>query len=228
MKPISRIATAAVVVGLGFPTIGCVHTDKHPHEGPIEARYNNVVDRCWPERYAYHARENVIAPFAIQATNGAILDQTVWTWMFEPNSAKLNPAGLEKLDYLARHRPHPDSRIFLQTSRDVNYDAGNPEKYSARRRELDEKRGQAILQYLAASNPGRSLNFEVQVIDPSDPSLSSNLASVATRGLPRQYRSTLTGGMGGGQGAGGGGAGGLAIQGAGGGSGGGGVGPLGQ
>lgn len=226
MNRMLKIAAAVTGVGAGLPVVGCVHTDAHPHQGPVEAHYDNLVDRCWPTRYSYHARQNVLAPFAVQVTNAAILDQTIWMWMFEPGTATLNPAGLEKLDYLVRRRPHPDGRIFLQTSVDLIYDAKDPAKFVSDREKLDKQRGQAVLDYLAARTAGRPMHFEVQVIDATDPALSSNLASAATRGLTRQYQSGILGvgaggggfaGGGSGGGAGGGGFGGSgAITGAGG------------
>ena len=140
----------------------------------------------------------MVAPFAAQVANGAILDQTVWNYMFKDGTADLNPAGYEKLDYLARRRPAPDGRVFLQTAQNVVYDEARPEKFVDDRQALDEKRGQAVLKYMAARTAGRPLTFEVQVIDPADPALNSNLASAATRGLPFQYRSGVIGGIGGG------------------------------
>ena len=193
-RMLRMVAVTAVV---GMPAVGCMHSSPFPHQGPVEAHYDNLVDRCWPNRYAHHARENVIAPFATQVTNGAILDQTIWNYMFDGETDKLNPAGLEKLDYLARRRPAPDSRIFLQSAQNVAYDPAHPEKFADGRQTLDEKRGQSVLKYMAARTAGRPLTFEVQVIDPADPSLNSNLASSATRGLPQQYRSGVTGGAGG-------------------------------
>lgn len=191
-----RIAAAVTTVGVGLQSLGCMHSSAHPHQGPIEAHYNNLVDRCWPTNYSNMAQHNVLAPFAIQATNAHILDQTVWPWMFEPGSAKLNPAGLAKLDYLVQRRPAPDGRVFLQTASDTIYNAAEPAKYVAEREKLDAQRGQAVLDYLAARTANRPLHFEIQVVDAPDPAIPSVLASNASRSMIRLYTARM-GGMGG-------------------------------
>ncbi|MCZ2341174.1 MAG: hypothetical protein LC104_05180 [Bacteroidales bacterium] len=221
MLHIVRIAAAVTTVGVGLQSIGCMHSEKHPHQGPIEAHYDNLVDRCWPTNYSNMAQHNVLAPFAIQATNAHILDQTVWPWMFEPGTARLNPAGISKLDYLVQRRPAPDGRVFLQTASDTIYNPAEPAKYVAEREKLDAQRGQAVLDYFAARTAGRPLHFEIQVIDAPDPAIPSVLASNASRGLVRMYRSTIlgmggAGGMGGGGGGMGGGGGGMGGGGGGG------------
>ena len=60
-------------------------------------------------------------PLLAQAMNGAIIDNTVWNYHFEPATDKLTPAGLEKIDYLVRRRPGPETHLFVQTARDLAY-----------------------------------------------------------------------------------------------------------
>ena len=68
-------------------------------------RYRNLVDPCYPERYEYAARNEVIAAFTPQVHNGHFLDQTVWNYQFEPGTDRLTPGGMDHLMYLARRRP---------------------------------------------------------------------------------------------------------------------------
>ena len=55
---------------------------------------------------------------------------------------------MDKLDQIARRRPHPDPRVFLQTARDMAYDAGKPEDTRPSGTELDTKRVAAVQKYL--------------------------------------------------------------------------------
>src|SRR5262249_8143750 len=101
-----------------------------------------LADPCWPERYAYQARQEVYAASGPQVRNGHVLDQTVWNFHFETGSDKLHPAGIEHLNYLIRRRPHADTAIFVQTAGpgDVAYDPASPEKFVERRADLDVRR----------------------------------------------------------------------------------------
>jgi hypothetical protein len=128
-------------------------------------------DPCWPDRYSNESRAAVVANFQPQVENGHVLDQTLWNTHFEWGTDKLNGGGMDKLDQLARRRPHPDQRLFLQTARDVSYDAGKPEDYSAKRQELDTKRVTAVQKYLSATLAGRQVSFDVQVHDPAVPGI---------------------------------------------------------
>ncbi len=214
MNGFQRLASLATVAVGGFGAIGC--------NGVAEERYKNLVDPCWPERYSTTARAETLAPFQAMAQNGVYLDQTIWNYHFEQGGEKLTAAGLEKLDYLTRRRPAPDSRVFLQTARDMGYEATAPEKYAENRRELDIKRANALQKYLAAQTASRPVAFEVQVIDAADPGFGAQYVGNALRNLPQQYQSGIVGQGGGGGG--GGGQGGGGQGGGGGGQGGGGQG----
>jgi hypothetical protein len=126
------------------------------------------VDPCYPERYTYVARQEVVSAFAPQVQNGHILDQTIWNYHFEPGKDDLNIGGRDHLDGLMRRRPHPDARIYLATARDIGFDPLNPDKFVEFRRELDDKRAAAIQKYMTAQTAGRPMQFEVVVHDPSD------------------------------------------------------------
>src|SRR5688572_8563886 len=74
--------------------------------------YRQLVDPCWPERYNYTSRHSVNDTFGAQAHNGHVLDQTIWSYMFEVDvdlekktnkpTDRLSPAGQEHLKYLVR------------------------------------------------------------------------------------------------------------------------------
>jgi hypothetical protein len=124
------------------------------------------VDPCYPERYNYVARQEVISGFAPQVQNGHILDQTVFNYQFEQGSDKLTEGGRDQIDTLVRRRPFPDPRIFLATARDFNYDPANPEAYDRVRRDLDNRRSVALQKYLSAQTAGRPTAFEIVLHDP--------------------------------------------------------------
>src|SRR5262249_6068850 len=120
------------------------------------------------ERYNAMAREEVVASFAPQVENGHVLDQTVWNYHFEAGKDVLTAGGRDHLVYLARRRPVPDPRIFLQTAYDVNYDPTAPEKYTNARNDLDTRRIQAVQKFLNAQVAGRPMAFDVTVHDPGE------------------------------------------------------------
>lgn len=153
--------------------------------------YNNLVDPCYPQRYNFAARREVCAALAPQVQNGHVLDQTMWTWYFDPveegKPAQLNPAGKEHLTYLLRRRPAPDPVIYLATATD-------PEG----RADIDNKRIQAIENYIAAETAGRSLNFQIVVHNPAEPSVANNAAEKSVIGMNASYTGALTTGASGG------------------------------
>ena len=152
-----RVALA----GLCASGVGCMGGDK----------LQNCYDPCWPQRYTNEARGSVQASFAPQVNNGRILDQTVWNRHFEPGTDELNLSGRDKLDQIARRRPTPDGRVFMQTSRDVPYDSKDPDKYVNTVRELNERRKIAIAKYMNVQLAGRPAPLDIVVHDPSEPGL---------------------------------------------------------
>ena len=160
----ARMLLSAAFVAGGLMTAGCASTaDTQLHGDP-----------CWPDRYANESRAAVVASFQPQVENGHILDQTIWNMHFDYGTEKLTGAGMDKLDQLARKRPHPDARLYMQTARDVGYDPEKPGDYANKRVELDSKRVAAIQKYLKASLTGRESTFDVQVHDPVYPGIDVN------------------------------------------------------
>ncbi len=184
-------AAALLAAALALPAaVGCAN-------GPgVQARTGNFYDPCWPERYSQQAREAVLNPFDTQVNNARIIDQTVWNYHFEPGTAVLNGNGRQKLDYVARRLPVPDADVYFQTARDLAYDPAAPEKLVVARTALDAKRADAILAYLAAQPNGATAKYSVQGIDAFDPGVNSAGPAQSVRGLPLQYRSTLSGAVG--------------------------------
>src|SRR6516225_3928207 len=118
--------------------------------------------------YDYTARKNVKQCFGPKVQNGHILDQTIWNYDFEPGTANLTEGGKAHLTYLARRRPVVDTTVFLQVAHDISYDPAAPDKYSAERNELDNKRTKAIQDYLSAETAGRSVAFNIVRHDPAE------------------------------------------------------------
>lgn len=183
--------TKALLAGsacLAATAVGCV-------------TYRDLVDPCYPQRYNYQARQETLAAFAPQVENGHILDQTVWNYHFEANTAKLTVGGQQHLNYLARRRPAPDPMVYVQTAQDVTYDPAAPEKLAASRNKLDSERVQAVERYLKAQTEGRGLTFQVAVHDPNEVGVPAAGQAAA---IGKMYTS-MTGSLGGGGGGGGGG-----------------------
>jgi hypothetical protein len=210
MKGFITKTLAGVALTGGFTSGGCYH-------------YQKVVDPCWPERYEYKARQEVISAFAPQVQNGHILDQTVYNNQFEPGTDRLTDSGRDQLDVLVRRRPGPDPRIFLATARDIAFDPNNPEGLVEVRRDLDNRRAIAIQKYVGAQTAGRPMQYEIVVHDPmpvtehaDSANRSSQLNHNSTIGSFIGGSSATTASSTGGSGTGGGGAGTVAVSGPGG------------
>lgn len=202
MKKFVRAASfAALVVGSAV-SVGCTGVPGgNLSNGPgIQSRYNKVVDPCPQERYKVSARDNVVQPFDAMANNANNLDVTVWNTHFEAGKENLNAAGLRKIDYIARRLPSPVSKVWIQTARDLPYDAANPQKVVNLRTELDAKRCQAVLAYLSAQPNGQAMHYDVQAHDAVDPAMPTQGPTNAYRGLAAQFGSSVGGtGIGGAQ-----------------------------
>lgn len=188
MNRFVRAASAAAV--LGFGALGCTTSGGKT----CGDRYRDYVDTSWPERYNSVARQEVVAPFATQVNNGHVLNQTMYNWYFEPGTDKLNDAGLQKLDSLARTRPGVDTRLYLQTARDLPATPESIPNLAAHRTELDARRAAMIQKYMAAQ-PGAPA-VEVSIHDPSVPSIAAEFGGAAYRGMSVGYRGGLTGAAG--------------------------------
>ncbi len=208
---VAKAATAATLVGSLSSSGGCYH-------------YQRVVDPCWPQRYNYTSRREVISAFAPQVQNGHTLDQTLFNYHFIEGSGELTDGGRDALDTIMRRRPAPDPRVFIATARDLGYDPKDPDKLVANRRELDDKRAASVQTYLAAQTAGRPVQWEIVVHDPMP---VSDHADPVNRSI-RLYHNASIGSLFGGSsattasstGASGGGAGGSTAGGGGGGGGG--------
>lgn len=138
---------------------------------------DRCVDPCYPTRYGFMARQSVNAAMAPQVQNGHVLDQTIWNYYFEAGSDKLTTGGMERLAYIARRRPYPDTVLYLQTAQDLVYDHTAPEKMVETRQTLDGKRLASAQAYLTAQTAGRPIAFHIVIHDPSVPSVASAAAN---------------------------------------------------
>lgn len=204
-RTLKTLATASMAIA-AVSSVGCA-MNRADRPG-LEDRYHNVVDPCWPQRYNSVARDEVLAPFAAQATNGEIIAHTLWNYHFENGSDKLTPAGVEALDVIIHKRPAPDGNVYLQTSRDIPYDQDKADKFKSDRAALDNKRIASIQKYLSVQSAAKGTNFNVTLVDPSDPAFYARYPVNAITQLPSRYVPTLGGGAGGGGSGGGGGGGG--------------------
>ena len=165
---------------------------------------DELYDPCYPQRYECAAKHEVQAAFGPEVCNGHVLDQTIWNTHFETGTDRLTPGGMDHLAYIARRRPAPDAKVYLQTAEDIAYDPGVPNHFVEARNELDRKRVEAVQRYLAAQTEGRPLAFEVVVHDPAEVGISAIPANLAiqqmytgTRGnLPVTAGASATGGGG--------------------------------
>jgi hypothetical protein len=198
MTKFIRAASAAAILTSGLCSAGCV-TGGHGGGSTIGDHARKYHDPCYPERYNHAARQAVLAPFAQQVHNGNVLHQTIYTYQFEDGSDKLTPAGMAKLDSIARARP-VDPKLFIQAATDLPLTDANAGKIVELRSELDAKRAASIQKYLASVPTYGPVNYEIHVHNPATPGISAEAAAGAYRGSLQDY----SGGIGGGGGAGGG------------------------
>lgn len=203
-----RAATVALLMAGGLGSAGCAHKTGSGCGGAgcdgsgdgsrtsLGDKLRNAYDTSWPDRYNFAARQATIAPFAQQATNGHFLEQTIWNWHFEPGSEKLNTAGMEKLNSIARQTPAPDPKLYVQTARDLLLTQDNADKIVALREDLTAKRAASIQRYMA-TQPGVRVNYEVAVHDAPVPGIYAPFAAGSFRSQLRGYSGGLSGGAGG-------------------------------
>ena len=135
----------------------------------------------------------MVAPFAQQVQNGHFLNQTIWNYYFETGTDKLTPAGMEKLDSLARVRPGPDPRLYVQTARDLLVTADNPDKIVAAAHRPGREAGGGHPE-VPGTHPtsGGPVAYEVYVHDPPTPGIIAEAPAGAYRGslarLPRRHQ----------------------------------------
>ncbi len=184
MKGFIRKAAAVLCCAAGVGGLGCY-------------TYHDLVDPCYPERYNYMARKEVVAAYSPQIQNGHVLDQTVWNYDFEAGTDKLTGGGLEHLAYLARRRPTPDTTVYLQTAQDVSYDPAKPEDLANKRQDIDGKRVAAIQKFLNAQTNGRRGEFTVLIHDPSEVGVSGAWAASESAQVLGRVRGGLQTGGGG-------------------------------
>jgi len=184
------LSTAAALAALGgaFGSAGCINSSRES----LQSRYSDKVDPCTPERYSFMAREAALAPFEAQVANGQVLDQYLQNGDFDLAGEALTPGGRVKLDALARKRP-VDGHLFLQTARDIKYDAAKPADYVKTSSDLNAKRADAVVAYLNATTAGRGLTFDVAVIDPAEMLMPAAGPANSVRGLPLRYASGING-----------------------------------
>jgi hypothetical protein len=177
------LVTGAILAGLSAGS-GCYYRD-----------YWDLVDPCWPEHYNCDARGEVMTPRVTQATNGLVLEQTVWNYHFKEGTDQLLPAGQTVLDHMARRRPMPVGDVFLQTAHDLGeFDPAHAEQFVVRRADLDAKRMKAIQAYLGAARP--DVSFNVSIHDPGRTGLGGVEAATATFLHNRSANGSLRGGGG--------------------------------
>lgn len=188
-----RAVTAAMLAFGGLGAVGC-----SADRPGLQARFQDLNgNNSWPERNNHLARESVIHPFETQLNNAEVLNGVLNNQDFDSGTDRLNGVGRDKLDRHARKMPAPNPKLYLQTAGDVSYDPAHPEKVAVARTDLDQKRSQAILSYLNTRPNTRGAAFEVTTIDIADPGINAAGPASAVRGLNTQYRSTLTGAIGG-------------------------------
>jgi hypothetical protein len=155
--------------------------------------YRDLVDPCYPWRYNYMAQKEVNMALAPQVQNGHVLDQTIWNYFFEPGTDRLTPLGLDRLAYLARRRPCPDSNLWLQTAQDLIYDPAAPEKMAEARQDLDKKRCNAAQCFLVQQTAGRPVAFNIVVHDPAEVGLSAVPVGLTVNQMYFRFRGGLQG-----------------------------------
>ena len=186
-----RAAVAALVMAGGLGSLGCASGPKQ--KSSLEDHYRNWYDTNWPDRYDYAARQGVLAPFGQQVANGHFLHQTLWNFYFEQGSDRLTPGGMDKLDSMARTNPGPDTKIYIQTARDLVVTPDNADRIVGMRTDLDAKRAAAIQRYMG-TQPGGAVPYEIAVHDAPVPGIPGAFAGQSFRSQRSGYVGGLSSG----------------------------------
>ncbi|AMV29166.1 hypothetical protein VT84_32525 [Gemmata sp. SH-PL17] len=192
MTKMMRAAAAVAILTSGMGSVGCVGAGASGRP-TLDDRARNVYDPCYPERYNHAARQAVLAPFAQQVHNGQVLNQTIFTYYFETGSDKLTSAGVEKLDSIARTRPAPDPKLYLQTAMDVPVTDATAGKITELRADLDAKRAAAVQKYLATVPSFAPVSYEIFVHNPATPGINAEFSANPFRSSGLGYRGGITG-----------------------------------
>lgn len=186
-----RATVSAALLTAALGSVGCVGTGSS-RESTLGDRYRNYVDPCYPERYNHAARQAVLAPFAQQVHNGHVLNQTLYTYHFEYGTDKLNSVGMAKLDAIARTRPAPDPKLYIQAATDdVPLTEANADKVVELRNELDTKRAAAIQKYLAMAPAAPPVAYEIYVHNLATPGVYADPAIGSYRSSVQGYTGRL-------------------------------------
>lgn len=147
--------------------------------------YNELVDPCYPERWNCQARSAVQSRVAMQAKNGLDMEQTLFTYHFEPGSDKITPSGQNILARIATRRPSSFKEVFIQNSFDAmpstDFDANRAEEFQQKMRDLNERRKRNVIAYLNMRKPqdGDTTPWQVAVSFPSRVGMYSREAFTA-------------------------------------------------
>src|SRR5207253_5770891 len=109
-------------------------------------------------------------------------------YQFEPGTDRLTAGGMDHLIYLARRRPYPDYTVYLATAQDLAYDPAAPNKFEEQRTNLDQRRTQAIQNFLAAQTSGRRVCFEVVVHDPPEVGMAAQPMGISVGKMYLSYQ----------------------------------------
>ena len=131
--------------------------------------------------------------------NGHFQYQVLWNWYFDPGTDKLNGAGMEKLDSIARTTPGPDPKLYVQAARDVAVTTENAPKVAVLRDDLTARRAAAIQRYMA-TQPGTPVAYEIAMVDMPTAGIYAPFATNSFRGKLRGYAGSVKGAVGTGSG----------------------------
>ena len=91
-------------------------------QGPVARMLGSISrdwkrNNCWPKPFDYPDRQSVRAPFAIMVQNGWRRQNLLGDYHFEADSAKLTPAGEEKLRWILLEAPEQHRTIYVGRAR---------------------------------------------------------------------------------------------------------------
>lgn len=133
-----------------------------------------------PMRYREAARASLCAALQAQADRGRQLELTVWNHYFEPKTAELTESGRAMLDRFSRRYAHC-GQLFLETARDLTYEATNAARFDRDRAELNAKRLDSVATYLRSVHHRELL--AVQVHDPGPVGMTTRESHVGVQAM---------------------------------------------
>jgi hypothetical protein len=104
-------ATVGLALSSGMATAGDFQDKWHSYWHDVHTDFYR--NNTWPEPFNSADRARVREPFCIQTDNGWKMQNTVGTYLYEPDTQQLNRAGELLVKWIVTQAPHHRRAVFV-------------------------------------------------------------------------------------------------------------------